>query len=186
MILDAARSIVEERGFEALTTRAVTHEIGYTVGTLYQVFENLTALKLAVNAETVMELGVEIVDGTRDIADPKARLRQMSHRYVAYAAAHPDLWRLAFEHLTGAEEGHPAIIVEATAALFRSAQEVLAAIAPRLPAERIATLAAAYWSGVHGVCHLALSHKLDLATTDPADAVLDLVIDTFLAALETR
>jgi AcrR family transcriptional regulator len=183
MILAAARDIVERQGYQSLTVRAVTREIGYTPGTLYQIFASVTDLKLSVNAETVAELRTRIVDQTREIADPKARLRQMSHAYVDYAFAHPDLWRLAFERLSGFEGGHPSIITRETEGVVYCARRVLGAIAPGIAEERLVAVAAAFWSAVHGVCHLALSRKLDLATARPVDAVLDLLIDTFLAGL---
>jgi AcrR family transcriptional regulator len=182
MILEAAQNIVETEGHQSLTARAVTRRIGYTVGTLYQVFASLNDLKMAVTAVTVARLRAHIVDGTRDISDPRARLRQMSHRYIEYAAAHPALWSLAFEHLSGV--GHPPAITRETEAVFDCVGRMLSGIAPGIPAERAASLAAAFWSAVHGVCHLAMSHKLDLATAEPPAHTLDELIDMLYAGLE--
>ena len=52
MALQAAESIVTEGGYKALSARKVASEIGYTVGTLYLVFENLDELVLYVNGRT--------------------------------------------------------------------------------------------------------------------------------------
>ena len=184
MILEAARNIVETQGYQALTVRAVTSRVGYTAGTLYQIFDNLEALLAAVNAETVAELGDSIVAQTRDIKDPKARLRKMSHRYVDFAFAHPDRWRLAFEQIAPDGGDRPEIITRETGAVFDCVNRLLAQAAPRLSPNRLKNGAAAFWSSVHGVCHLALSRRLDLATDQPVYVVLDELIDTYFAGIE--
>lgn len=182
MIIEAAQNIVETEGHQALTARAVTRKIGYTVGTLYQVFASLNDLKMAVTVMTVTRLRAHIVDGTREIADPRARLRQMSHRYIEFAETHAALWSLTFEHLSGM--GHPPEITRETGAVFECVGRMLGEIAPGIPARRIASVAAAFWSAVHGVCHLAMSHKLDLATQELPVHTLNELIDTLYAGLD--
>ena len=183
MILEAARNIVETDGYQALTVRAVTSRIGYTAGTLYQIFDNLEALFAAVNAETVAELGDSIVAQTGAIEDPKTRLREMSHRYLVFAFSHPDRWRLAFEQLYPSGRDRPESIMRETGAMFDCVNRLLRQAAPELPVKRLRTGAAAFWAGVHGVCHLALSQRLDLATSQPVEVVLDELIDTFFAGI---
>lgn len=56
MALTAAEQIVLENGYESLSARKVASAIGYTVGTLYLVFENLDDLVLQVNARTLDRL----------------------------------------------------------------------------------------------------------------------------------
>ena len=46
LILDSARSIVEEDGFSGLTARRVASSIGYAPGTIYNLFSNLDDLIL--------------------------------------------------------------------------------------------------------------------------------------------
>ena len=53
MTLDAARKIVSENGLRGLTTRSIAREIGYTVGTLYQIFDNVDRLIEQMNIETL-------------------------------------------------------------------------------------------------------------------------------------
>ena len=53
MALDAARAIIESDGLRALSTRRLAKAIGYTPGTLYQLFEDLDDLIIEVNVETL-------------------------------------------------------------------------------------------------------------------------------------
>ena len=51
LAIKAGRELVVEKGSAALTARNVAQAIGYTPGTLYNVFENIDALVAAINIE---------------------------------------------------------------------------------------------------------------------------------------
>ena len=53
----AGREIIESKGFSGLSARKVAGKIGYTVGTLYNVFDNFTDLICHINSETLDDLG---------------------------------------------------------------------------------------------------------------------------------
>ncbi len=56
MALKAARDIIVKSGAAAFSTREVAARMGYTVGTLYQLFRDAEDLIERVNAETPTEL----------------------------------------------------------------------------------------------------------------------------------
>ena len=56
MALDAARELTAERGLKNLTTRKVAERVGYTVGTLYQVFQDADDMIEQMNGETLARL----------------------------------------------------------------------------------------------------------------------------------
>ena len=56
LALRAAGDIVSESGAAQLSMREVARRIGYTVGALYIVFENLDDLIVNLNERTVIEL----------------------------------------------------------------------------------------------------------------------------------
>ena len=74
MALKAARTLVEKKGYQGLTARKVAKEIGYTVGTLYLVFENLDDLIVALNTETVTELRLELEHRARACQTERGRI----------------------------------------------------------------------------------------------------------------
>jgi AcrR family transcriptional regulator len=56
MAVKAGLDIIEENGFSGLSTRKVASKIGYSVGTLYNVFENFDDLVFHINALTLKDL----------------------------------------------------------------------------------------------------------------------------------
>jgi AcrR family transcriptional regulator len=53
LALDAARRITEREGLRGLRARQIARDIGYTIGTLYNLFEDLDDLILHLNGETL-------------------------------------------------------------------------------------------------------------------------------------
>ncbi|MHA1567391.1 MAG: TetR/AcrR family transcriptional regulator [Alphaproteobacteria bacterium] len=103
MSLDAARKIVREEGLAALTTRKIAKAIGYTVGTLYQIFEGVDDLIEQMNAETLDELH-DLCQQIDFGAGPIRSLTDLADGYLKYARENPRLWSAVFEHHPA--EGH--------------------------------------------------------------------------------
>ena len=185
MALAAARDIIKEKGFQKLTTRSVAKKIGYTVGTLYHIFHNLDDLIIALNIQTVGNLRKDIDRLAAQVADPAARLSAMAHAYVTFAFANPNLWRLAFEHQLPADLQQPDALTVKIDALFAKVAAALNEYIPGRSEEEVAIAAAAIWSGVHGVCHLALTNKLELSGMPSIKLVLDQLVDAYLSGLIT-
>ena len=89
MILDAAETIVMEHGLKGLSTRKVTRDIGYTVGTLYLVFENLDDLVTHINTRTLNRLYQLLTDKDTKNLTEKKRLQRLGQIYVNFAYADP-------------------------------------------------------------------------------------------------
>ena len=53
MATDAARELAEEEGLRGITARRIADKIGYSAGTLYNVFENLDDLIVHLNGSTL-------------------------------------------------------------------------------------------------------------------------------------
>ena len=56
MALESARAIVVEEGISALSGRKVTARMGYSIGTLYQIFDGMDDLVERMNARTLEAL----------------------------------------------------------------------------------------------------------------------------------
>ncbi len=183
MAVAAARDIVQSSGIQGLTTRAVAQRIGYTVGTLYVIFHNLDDLIFAVNAETLADLRERMEQAMADLEDPAARLKVMAQNYLDYALANPNLARLAFEHQSAAVL-LPDVVTKETDALLSNVLVALRDLLPESTQAEIQTIAASFWSGIHGICHLALTDRLKIARAESVQAVLNWQVDVFLDGLE--
>lgn len=91
MALDAAREIVVQDGIQALSGRKVTGRIGYTIGTLYQLFEDMDELVERLNAGTLAALHAFCSENleTRNVAD---QLKTLGLRFTQFVQAHPNEW----------------------------------------------------------------------------------------------
>ena len=180
MAIKAATSIVEKEGFQSLTARKVASAIGYTVGTRYHVFRNFDDLVIHVNARTIDEISVLIEQQTRKKRNPEARIRVMAEYYVQYATNHPDRWRLVFEHQGPPGLPTPVQMKERRDVMFEMVADNLRELAPdRLPNE-VAHTATALWSGIHGICILALTGKLYLGGAFSMVKLVDTLIDSVI------
>ncbi len=180
MAIAAAAKHVETEGFQSLTARKVASSIGYTVGTLYHVFRNFDDLIVHLNAETIDEMGALIQQQTRKKRNPEVRIRTMAEFYVKYATDHPDRWRLVFEHRAPRGLPTPALMKERRDVMFEMVADNLREISPGRIPQQIDHTATALWSGIHGICILALTGKLYLGGAFSMVKLIDTLIDSVL------
>ncbi len=81
MALGAARSIVTADGLAGLSTRRVAKAIGYSAGTLYQLFADLDDLIFHLNATTLDALFAACRGADLD-ASPESALTELARRYI--------------------------------------------------------------------------------------------------------
>jgi AcrR family transcriptional regulator len=186
LALRAAGEIVAESGAAALSMREVARRIGYTVGALYIVFENLDDLIVHVNEQTVVELRASLERIRGRANQPAQNLRLLVAAYLGFALLHTARWRLVFEHRLPDGQKAPATYAGHTAAIFALVSERLRESGTTHDASSTAEIATALWSGAHGICMLAVTGKLQVATHASVQRLLDLLLDRFLGAPGTR
>jgi AcrR family transcriptional regulator len=186
MAIAAAAKHVEMEGFQSLTARKVASSIGYTVGTLYHVFRNFDDLIIHLNAQTIDEMAALIQQNTRRKRNPENRIRAMAEFYVKYATDHPDRWRLVFEHRAPRGIPTPLQMKERRDVLFEMVADNLREISPGRMLQEVDHTATALWSGIHGICILALTGKLYLGGAFSMVKLIDTLIDSVLNEFRTR
>ncbi|MEE8279445.1 MAG: TetR/AcrR family transcriptional regulator [Alphaproteobacteria bacterium] len=178
MALAAAREIAEAEGLRGLTARRVAAKIGYSAGTLYNLFENLDDLIVHLNGGTLDALYEALADARPD-GEPEAALGAMARTYIGFTGAHPNLWNILFEHRLpeGQElpEGHHAkvrrllgLLEGALAPLFPPGRE-----RERLHSARV------LWCGLHGICSLTSAG----ASPESATAMANSLVTNYVAGL---
>ena len=83
MTLAAAIRIVDTEGFRALTARNVARAIGYTPGTLYNLFANLDDLAVHLNGNTLDRL-YDLLVRAETIGEPETDLRTLLTVYFKF------------------------------------------------------------------------------------------------------
>lgn len=161
MTLAAAEQIIVEQGSGGLTARKVAGKIGYTVGTLYLVFENLDDLIMHINARTLGRLHQLMTNGEIQQLAPEDRLLRLGRIYIHFAYSDPHRWALIFEHHPTDDRSAPDWYVRKIMHMFSVVEKAIQPIAPHLSESEISEAASALWAGIHGICILGVTRKLD-------------------------
>lgn len=88
-ILDAARAVFTERGFDGATMRAVAARAGYAPGTLYLHYAGKEALYADMLGDSLARLGVAVKAAARAAAPPRARAQRAFLAVFGYYRDHP-------------------------------------------------------------------------------------------------
>lgn len=186
MAIAAAERIVERDGAIGLSTRKIATEIGYTVGTLYLVFENLDDLILQINGRTLDRLYEKLLAATSNCRQPHLCIEAMAHTYIEFAAADRNRWQLVFEHVhpdIGAVPGDYRAKVQR---MFDLVERQLTALLNAKDTRQVANAARALWCGVHGVCSLAVSNKLEITGVNSVQGLADTLVENFLRGMTAQ
>ena len=179
MILKAAESIVVEEGYAALTMRKIAMEIGYTVGSIYMVFNNMSDLVLHLNAATLDEIAALLEPEPDKSAEHN--IEELAKIYLRYASSHYNRWSMIFEHRQGRNEEIPDWYRLKIEEVFQEFEGQFQKLAPPCPDEEIKRVARALWAGIHGICILSLSGKLAIVGIADVEASVVLLVRNFIA-----
>ena len=186
MALAAAERIVFDEGQAGLSARKVAAAIGYTVGTLYLVFENLDDLVLQVNGRTLDRLDDRMREVQREERDPERLLVALGHAYIRFADEQRHLWQMIFESRFPEGRGMPPWFGEKVGRMFALVEESLAPLAQQRSKKEIAQAARALWGGIHGICILAITGKLDVAGVASAHGLAESLVTNYLQGFTLR
>ena len=159
LALDAAERIIEAEGLKSLAVRRVAGEIGYSHGTLYNVFADLDDLIINLNGRTLDAL----YEALKDIpveGEPAAALMRLSEGYIAFIRRHRNLWSLLFEHHLPDGRELPEWHGEKILHLLKLVETALAPLFPTGKEKARVHSARVLWSSLDGICSLEGSRKL--------------------------
>ena len=181
MALSAAEKIVVEHGYEGLSARKVAAAIGYTVGTLYLVFENIDDLILQVNARTLDRLHAQMTELQANTGNPREYLLLLGEVYIRFADDDPHRWAMVFEHRLAEDRKLPGWYHDKVMRMFAMVEAGLQPLAGARSQQEITQAARALWGGVHGICILALADKLGITGVDSVQQLTTSLISNYLA-----
>ena len=180
MALSAAEKIVVEQGLEGLSARKVAAAIGYTVGTLYLVFENIDDLILQINARTLDRLHEQMARSKASFKEPREYLLHLGEVYIGFADRDPHRWAMIFEHRLAEGRTVPPWYQEKVTRMFAMVETGLEPLAGKRPRVEVTQAARALWGGVHGICILALTNTLGVAGVDSVQQLTHSLISNYL------
>lgn len=160
-LLDAALALIEEKGIDGLSLRAVARRAGVSHMAPYHHFDDRAALVAAVAEEGFMLLREAMHARMEDAPDPPSQLRESGLGYVLFAAEHEAHFRVMFSPELADKRAHPDLQA-ASAATY----EVLSAAIVRcqdiglVRDEDPSVLTQTAWALVHGLAMLVIDGYL--------------------------
>jgi AcrR family transcriptional regulator len=183
LIVTEGQKQMAETGFARFSAREVAKRIGYSIGTLYNVFGSYDALILAINGRT-MQLWARFLKDRLHAASPSDdRLSVLVRGYFDFAEANPHAWSAIYDHRLPIGEVPPDWYGEQRAPLTGIVIEEISAALPESQRHRALELSRSLIATVHGHCALSISGTFYLLGGDsPFDAAMERVREAMNAA----
>ena len=115
LIVDEGHRHMEEVGFARFSAREVAKRVGYSIGTLYNVYGSHDRLILAINVRTVRLWTAHLAAALDGVE--AGRIEALVRGYFVWAHAHPRSWAAVYDHRLAAGTEMPPWFTDALDAL---------------------------------------------------------------------
>lgn len=187
-ILDAARQLFVQNGYEATSIRAIAQKVGASPGILYHYFEDKQDIMALLVRETFSRLSRRIEAIRTDTDHATARLRRGLRAYIEFGLEHPHHYSLLFMKPDSWEGNERILNVfqtdgEATFHCLRlMCMECISAGVLRSELSDAEELAQTLWAAIHGLVAIQVGCKgfPFLERTRLADRLIDILLEGIL------
>ena len=181
LIIEESHRQMAEQGFARFSARQVARAVGYSVGTIYNLFPSLDHLLVAINTRT-FALWCDFVRRRLDGVDDD-RIAVLVQAYFDFASEHTNLWMAIYDHRLPPGMSLPPEDDEKRRELTLIVIREVGALLPNLSDSEIQRLARSLIATVHGHCTYALNGSFELmGETDPVGLALSRARESIAAA----
>lgn len=176
-----AENLIKTKGFDHLTARALAAHIGYSAGTIYNVYPDMEALKEDINFHTLGRLQAVCIQSLEGASPGISKLRALANAYITFAQAEPRFWSLIFtgqRHDTKKErlpKEYRARLTELFELIERTIHDH-----GQVNIDNAPKMARLLWACLHGVTTLTLDGRLMLVDAEPSNDLINLLFNQFL------
>ena len=181
MAIKAGLEIIEEKGFSNLSTRKVASRIGYSVGTLYNVFKNFDDLVFHINALTLKDLYYYVKEKLNGEQGAEA-IKKIGASYIDYSIESSNKWNTLFEYKRPPESQVPDWYLNKINRLMTIPEQYLMPMfsGDAGTAKKVSRI---LWGGVHGICSLGVTHRLGGDNVEVLKAMAYSLIENYLMGI---
>lgn len=175
-ILDAARALFVQHGFENVSVRKIADKIEYAPGTIYLYFKDKEEIFQTLCEQTFSGLHAKMSAIVADNANPLEKLRRTGRTYIEFAVQNPSQYTLTFLRRP---DGIPTEAA-GTACFQALCQIVQQCVESGLTRSKdVMEISQSVWACVHGLASLLII-KCDFPFVEHSrliDSVVDLTIE---------
>lgn len=171
MIVAEGHRQMLEVGFARFSAREVAKRIGYSIGTIYNVFGTYEGLILAINGRT-LDLWRDYLEA-RLAGEQGDRLKRAVDAYFEFAVVNRHAWAALYDFRLPDDMEPPESYARQVTAIFEIVVAELVAVLPPERSEEAPALARSLLATVHGHCFFTMNGTFRiLGETDPLAAAL--------------
>lgn len=157
-IMDAARELFVEKGYENVSMRKIAERIEYSPTTIYLYFDDKADLMTQICEQTFAKLTRNISAINKKFPDPIDALRAGMLEYVNFGLRHPSHYLLLFS--TRHSEGPKIAFDQSKGKLaFETLRDAVNACvaADQLRNDDVDLISQSLWTGIHGITSLLIT-----------------------------
>jgi AcrR family transcriptional regulator len=186
LIVDGARHLFVENGYEKVSIRHIAEAIEYSPATIYLYFKDKNEILYAVHSQAFSKM-MEEFQPIFLIDDPFERLIEMGRRYIQFAVDNPELFDIMFIVTApmDALECRDDIWAEGRTAfnmLVHVVQDCMDAGVFNVENAEVAAMMV--WSGIHGYTALFLRKRMMMFTEEHRKFLMDEAFNLFMQTLK--
>ena len=161
-LIEIAYAKIGADGLGSVTARYLSSEAGCALGAIYNMFDDLNELFMAVNLQSFVALGAQVRSGleTLDNASPHDELNAMAQQYISYAMENTQHWLAMFEIEMTADSNAPKHYKQALDGLMQIIAVSMAKVYPEKSPDQIAMITRTVFSSIHGIVLLGVQRRL--------------------------
>ncbi|MEO6685362.1 MAG: TetR/AcrR family transcriptional regulator [Dyadobacter sp.] len=192
-ILEAAKALFLEKGFEATSMRNIAERVEFSPTTLYLYYKDKNDIVFALHQEGFKLLAQQF-SIVSNVEHPYERLKTMGRIYLKFAEENPDFYELMFvrqgpiihvQKYNGDDwqEGSRTYNVLYETVIACQKEGYFKDLLPH-------SVSLIIWSTLHGMCTLHMHMRLDCVTfeddyeVDPEKSRTDFIYETFISFIE--
>lgn len=190
LILLAASDIIGREGFSDLSARRIAQSIGYTPGTIYNVFASMDDIYLAINARTLDQLYEALSSPACNNAKktPLENLKKMAKIYESFARQNRPYWLMLFSSSLPESRQQQEWYRGKIDQLFEPLEGLLTplfdTISPQKKKRQLQIATRTLFSAVHGLFFLQETGRVPLINrADPDANMADYLIEVFVKGI---
>jgi AcrR family transcriptional regulator len=181
LILEAGHGLMAETGYARFSAREVAKRVGYSIGTIYNVFGSLDRLLLAINSRTFLFWAAAIAERLDSASGD--RIAVLVDAYFDFATTNANLWEAIYAHRLPAGEVLPERYFQQRAELTGILEGEIARVLPPGAKDQARPLARSLLASVHGHVVFMINGTFELlGEPDPRGAALARVREGLAAA----
>ncbi len=176
-LVDLAEAQIAKGGLRSVKARDLAKEAGCALGAIYNAFDDLQALFMAVNGRTFQRLGAAVSESVADVqTGPNERLIIMSEAYLGFAAENTNLWRAMFDLEMSTDSDVPDWYLAALSDLFANIAGPVSEIYPQMDSENIGLMTRSLFSSVHGIVLLGLEKRISGVPPEKIKSMISMLL----------